>query len=141
MNKAARRKALRIGIQATELMFAVPQVVSHRLNRISATGSGTSVRDRREFQRMGAEKSAAFVESWNQMALQMLKANQQMTQAWVSAWRVPFRAPTRTVARRSLARAAAQMQGSALSVMSSGLSPVHRRAKANAKRLGRVKVR
>ena len=31
MNKASRRKALRIGMQTAEMMFAVPQVVSHRL--------------------------------------------------------------------------------------------------------------
>ena len=141
MNKAARRNALRIGTQATELMFAAPQVVAHRLGRMRAAGAGTSVRDRREFQRMSAEKIAAFGESWNQMALQMLKANQQMAQAWVSAWWFPLRIPSSAAPRQSFSRAAAQMQSSALRVMSSGLGPVHRRATANAKRLGRVKGR
>ncbi len=141
MNKAARRNALRIGTQATELMFAAPQVVAHRLGRMRAAGAGTNVRDRREFQRMSAEKVAAFGESWNQMALQMLKANQQMTQAWVSTWWFPLRTLSGAATRQSFSRAAAQMQSSALRVMSSGLSPVHRRATANAKRLGRVKGR
>jgi hypothetical protein len=141
MNKAARRNALRIGTQATELMFAAPQVVAHRLGRLRAAGAGTSVRDRREFQRMGAEKIAAFSESWNQMALQMLKANQQMAQAWMSAWWFPLRTFSSAAARQSFSRAAAQMQGSALRVLSGGLGPVHRRATANAKRLGRVKGR
>jgi len=141
MNKASRRTALRIGMQTTEMMFAVPQVVSHRLGRLKTAGAGTRARDRREFQLMGAEKFAAFGESWKQMTLQMLKANQQMAQAWASAWMiVPLRVPTRMAARRSLARSAAQMQSSALSIISSGLSPVHRRATANAKRLGRVKI-
>ncbi|HYM47022.1 MAG TPA: polyhydroxyalkanoate granule-associated phasin [Burkholderiaceae bacterium] len=141
MNKRARRSALRIGTQTAELMFAAPQVVAHRLRRIGAAGAGTNARDQREFQRMGAEKIAAFGESWNQMALQMVKANQQVAQAWMSAWWFPLRMTSGAAARRSLARAAAQMQGSALRVMSRGLGPVHRRATANAKRLQRVKVR
>ena len=141
MNKAARRKALRIGTQATELMFAAPQVVAHRLGRMSGTGAGINARDRREFQRMSAEKVAAFGESWNQMALQMLKANQQIAQAWVSAWWFPLRIPSSAATRQSFSRAASRMQSSALRMMSSGLGPVHRRATANAKRLGRVKGR
>lgn len=141
MSKKARRSALRIGTQTTELMFAAPQVVAHRLRRMSAAGAGTSARDQREFHRMSVEKIAAFGESWNQMALQMLKANQQMAQAWMSAWWFPLRMTSGAAARRSVSRAAAQMQGSALRVMSGGLGPVHRRATANAKRLQRVKVR
>jgi hypothetical protein len=141
MNKAAHRNALRIGTQATELMFAAPQVMAHRLGRMMVAGAGTSVRDRREFQRMSAEKIAAFGESWNQMALQMLKANQQMAQAWMSAWWFPLRMLSSAATRQSFSRATAQMQSSALRVMSSGLGPVHRRATANAKRLGRVKGR
>ena len=136
MNKVARRKSVRMNKQVAELMFAVPQVVAHRLGRMNA--GGTSVRDRRELQRMSSEKVAAFGESWNQMAVQMLKANQQMAQAWASAWFLPFGMPSST-ARKSFLRAAAQMQGATLQVLASGLGPVHRRATANAKRLGRVK--
>ena len=139
--KKTGRSALRIGMQAAELMFAAPPVVAHRMGRMRAAGAAPSARDQREFQRMGTEKMAAFGESWNQMALEVLKANQQMAQAWMSAWWFPVRAPSVAAARRSLTRAAAQMQSSALRVMSSGLAPVHRRATANAKRLGRVKVR
>ena len=141
MNKKARRSALRIGMQAAELMLAAPQVAAHRMGRMRASGAAPNARDQREFQRMGTEKMAAFGESWNQMALEMLKANQQMAQAWMTAWWFPVRAPSVAAAHRSLTRAAAQMQGSALRVMSSGLTPVHRRATANAKRIGRVKVR
>ena len=140
MNKGARRKALRIGIQSAEMMFAVPQVVTHRLGRIKAAGATISARDRREFQLMGAEKFSAFGESWTQMTLQMLKANQLMAQAWASAWTAPLRTPTQASARRALARSSAQLQGSVLSIVGSGLTPVHRRATANAKRLGRVKT-
>ena len=141
MNKKSRRSALRIGTQAAELMFAVPQVVAHRLGRMNRASAQPSARDQREFQRMGAEKIAAFGESWNEMALQMLKANQQMAQTWMSAWWLPTPLTSSAAARRSLSRATAQMQGSALRVLSGGLAPVHRRATANAKRLARVRAR
>ncbi len=141
MNKKTSRSAARIGRQATELMLATPLVVAHRLGRMQAAGSRPSARDQREFQLMGSEKLAAFGESWNQMALQMLKSNQQLTRAWMSAWLRPAGLPTRATTIRSLARAAAQMQGSAWRVIGSGLAPVHRRATANAKRLGRSKAR
>jgi hypothetical protein len=137
MNKAARRKSLRISKQATELMLAVPQVVAHRLGRMNS--GRPSARDRRELQLMGNEKFAAFGESWSQMALEMLKANQRMAQAWALAWFSPLRITSRAAARKSVLSTAAQMQSATLQVLASGLAPVHRRATANAKRLGRVK--
>ena len=140
MNKKARRTALRIGLQTTELMLSAPLVITHRLGRMRA-GAGISGRDLSEFQRMGTEKFAAFGESWNQMALEVLKANQQITQAWMSAWWLPVRLTSGVGALRPFARTAAQMQNSALRVIGSGLAPVHRRATANAKRLGRAKIR
>lgn len=137
MNKAARRKSFRMSKQATELMLVVPQVMAHRLSRMNS--ARPSARDRREFQLMSSEKFAAFGESWSQMALQMLKSNQRMAQAWALAWSSPLRITSRAAARRSFLSTAAQMQGATLQVMASGLGPVHRRATANAKRLGRVK--
>jgi len=137
MNKAARRKSLRMNKQVAELMFAVPQVVAHRLGRMNA--GGAKGRDRRELRLMCSEKVAAFGESWNQMAVQAFKANQQMAHAWASAWSFPFGMPSNAATRKSVLRAAAQMQGATLQVLASGLAPVHRRATANARRLGRVK--
>lgn len=139
MNKATRRKSLRMSKQAAELMFAVPQVVAHRLGRMNS--GSPSARDRRELQLMGSEKIAAFGESWSQMAMQMLKVNQQMAQAWASVWSSPFRITSGAAASKSMLRATAQMQGATLQVLASGLTPVHRRATANAKRLRRVKAK
>ena len=62
------RKTPSIARQAAELAVAVPQVIAHRLTRLALAGPAPSARDRREFQRMGAEKAAAFAESWNAMA-------------------------------------------------------------------------
>ena len=72
-------------------------------------------------------------------ALEMLKANQRMAQAWALAWFSPLRITSRAAARKSVLSTAAQMQSATLQALASGLAPVHRRATANAKRLGRVK--
>ena len=48
--------------KAAELAFAAPQVVAHRVTRMAIAGPSLSERDRKEFQRMGAEKTAAFSE-------------------------------------------------------------------------------
>ncbi len=132
MRKTTIRNTIRLGTQATELMFAAPQVIAHRLARMTATGAGKSRRDQDEFHRMSTEKFAAFGQSWNGMAFQMLKANTQMTRAFMLG---PWLSP------RSFSRAAAQMQSSALRIMTSGMAPVHQRAVANAKRLRRAKAR
>ena len=48
--------------KVTELAFAAPQVVAHRVTRMAIAGPSLSERDRKEFERMGAEKTAAFSE-------------------------------------------------------------------------------
>ena len=69
--------------------------------------------DPREMQRMRTEKVLAFWESAAAMGLQMAKANWSL---WMTPWQV----------------AAASGK-----VLEKGLAPVHRRAKANARRLRR----
>jgi hypothetical protein len=119
--------------QATELAFAVPQVVAHRLGRMAVAGANPSSRDRREFTRMGSEKSAAFFESWMAMAA---TAWRMQLDFWISCWGLGF-SPWlgRSGKRRMNSVADAQRAGTA--ILASGLAPVHRRAVANAKRLGR----
>ena len=50
-----------LAVKAAELAFAVPQVVVHRIIRMALSGPELSARDRKEFERMVAEKNAAFV--------------------------------------------------------------------------------
>lgn len=69
--------------------------------------------DTREMQRMGTEKVQAFWESMGAMGVQMAKANWSL---WMTPW---------------------QAAAAASKVMEKGLAPVHRRAKANARRLRR----
>jgi hypothetical protein len=114
-----------------ELGFAVPQVIAHRVARMATAGVPPSARDRREFHRMGQEKVAAFGEAWVAMAMQGLRANQAMALAIMRAWN-PLLSPGRSAAALTDA-----FQSAAIAVAGQGLAPVHRRAVANAKRLGR----
>jgi hypothetical protein len=87
-----------------------------------------SLRDRKELHLMGAEKVAAFYESWNAMLLAMFHANVKLAMASMSVWWSP-----RAVARLVHAHG----KRSAFAILASGLAPVHRRAIGNARRLGR----
>ena len=122
--------------KAAELAMAVPSVVAHRVTRMTIAGPVLTERDRKEFARMSEEKAAAFRESWEAMATQALRANQALAEAWLRAFWSP--SPKRKPTAQAMAR---QMQSAALGVLGKGIAPVHRRAVANAKRLGRTKLR
>ncbi len=134
---ARRNRAVRsLAVQAAELAVAVPQVVAHRVTRMALSGPKLSARDRKEFERMVAEKNTAFGESWQAMAAQAARANQALAASFFKSFL--------SVAggkRPSAAASAAQLQRAALGVLSKGVAPVHRKAVANAKRLGRTKLR
>jgi hypothetical protein len=136
MSSRPRRSKKALAVQTAELAFAAPQVVAHRLARMALAGHTPSARDRREFGLMGAEKLAAMHESWTAMWLESLRAQQQMSLSLMSSMWFPWAGP-RVTPRASAAR----LQRAALGVMGQGLAPVHRRAVANAKRLGRTKLR
>ena len=136
MNAASRRKAARLGAQASELMLAAPQVVAHRVGRMALAGAKPNARDRREFQRMSDEKLAAFGEAWQSMTLQMLKSNQQLAASMMRSW-WPASAVRGSAKVAPATQAAAAWQQAALDILGQGIRPVHRRAVANAKRLGR----
>lgn len=116
-----RRSSTRLARQATELSLAVPQVIAHRLTRLALAGPSPGARDRREFHVMGAEKVRAFWQSWFAMGWAMVEASQKAWLAWLQGARVPLLDTHAILAR--------------------GLAPVHRRATANARRLGRVRSR
>lgn len=135
MTTRRTRKTPSVARQAAELAVAVPPAVAHRLTRLALAGPAPSARDRREFQRMGAEKAAAFAESWNAMAQQALEATPALALSFLRAFGSPARAKSAaTAATRQVSRAA-------LGMVQKGLAPVHRRAVANAKRLSRTKLK
>ena len=129
------RSSRSLATQLTEMAIAVPQVMAHRLTRLARAGPTPSARDRREFDLMSAEKTAAFSESWAAMWMQACVAQQRLAFGWLrsSGWPFVFmqRLPSAATSRAQLTRAG-------LGVLGKGLAPVHRRAVANAKRLGGV---
>jgi hypothetical protein len=122
------RSQRKIARQALGLSWAVPQVVAHRVGRMAAAGHHPGARDRKEFALMGAEKVAAFYESWAAMGLAAMQEQQRM---WTRMLFAPWGGlpSNRTLAQQSL------------HVVGQGLAPVYRRAVGNAKRLGRVKAK
>ena len=136
MASRRKRKPQSLVAKAAELAFAVPQVVAHRVTRMAIAGPSVSERDRKEFQRMGTEKTAAFFESWNAMTMQALYANQALAASFFRSFWSPS-----LKGRPSTSAVAAQLHSAALGVLGKGMAPVHRKATANAKRLARTKLR
>ena len=128
------RKSRALAGQAIDLGFALPQVVAHRAIRMALAGSSPSSRDRNEFYLMSAEKVAAFYESWNAMAVEAFRAALEL-----SLSSAPFFWFQWPAARRPSRAVSARFQRAALAVLGKGVAPIHRRAVANAKRLGRVR--
>jgi hypothetical protein len=103
---------------------------------------------------MCTEKVQAFWESMFAMNVQVIKAQQEYARTvalqWWRLWTTaPFAAGApMTGAMASLARAPGmtgptrrQRQRAIAKVLDAGLAPVHKRATANARRLGRIKKR
>jgi hypothetical protein len=131
----ARRTQRSLAIRTAELAVAAPQVVAHRVARMALAGPTLSERDRKEFRRMGAEKTAAFTASWNAMALQAFRAQQALWMSFVrSLWSL-------WLGGRAVPRIGPQLHNAMLGVLTQGMGPVHRTATANAKRLARTRLR
>ena len=135
MSARRNRKALTLARKSAELGLAVPVVVAHRVARMARAGSPPNARDRREFTRMGTEKLMAFNESWMAMWAQSMRIQQEisvaMWRSWWSVWTHP---------RSSRALPWVDAPWAALRMMAEGTAPIHRRATANARRLGRVRL-
>lgn len=134
-----------------EIAVAAPSVVVHR------TALYPDSRNQKEFIRMGQEKIEAFGESWVAMAMHTQRLNAELASAAIrhslSAW-TALASLTGATTGQQVSRAQAtllrsiivpggnrKLASSLSSVMAKGLHPVHRRATANAKRLGRLKRR
>lgn len=121
-----RRRAKPLPLQMAELALAAPQVVAHRVTRMALAGATPSARDQREFHQMGAEKLAAMGEAWFAMWVQAFHAQQQLALGMLRTATLP--------STSALTRAG-------LGVLGHGLAPVHKRAVANAKRLGKTRLK
>jgi hypothetical protein len=118
-----------------ELALSVPQVVAHRVTRMTLAGPKLSDRDRKEFQMMVNEKHAAFARAWSDMAMHAFRANQAVTASMLRFFFTPF-----SYKKASAASAAAQVRNAAIGVLGKGLAPIHRKAVSNAKRLAKTKL-
>jgi hypothetical protein len=130
------RKSKSLAAQTLELGVAVPQVIAYRVARMAIAGASPSARDRKEFHRMGAEKITAVNEAWNAMAVQAFRENQKLTLSFMQSLWFPWVRP-----KPSVKSASSQLRNAALGILAKGMAPVRRRAVANAKRLGRTKLR
>ena len=143
-----------LAFRTGEMMVASAQVIGHRTNRMITSGPMPNERDRREFSLMGQEKMEAASESVQAMTKHMMTINQQIGaqafgQMLTGATDMLSLATSRT-ASQALARQtklirtltqgtvnASQLATSAARLAQRGLKPIHSRATANAKRLGK----
>ena len=127
------QRAQSLSKKCMELAVAVPQVVAHRATRMALAGPFMSERDRLEFQRMMCEKQAAFAQSYWEMGLQVFRVNLQLSSTVFGALFNPFSLTAPTVAS-----VMAQAQHAFGAVIGKGLTPLHRTAVSNARRLSQV---
>lgn len=133
---AARRtrQSKSFATKSVELAFAAPQVVAHRVARMAAAGVMPSAHDLREFELMGTEKVAAFSASMTAMAEHTLRAQQTLATSMFRSFWSPWSGD-------HAARLGRDMHEAVLGVLDKGIAPVHSKATANAKRLGRSRSR
>lgn len=146
---------LDLSLKATEMMVASSQVVAHRTGRMMAASIPPSEKDSREFTFMGAEKSEAAMESYMAMMKNMMSINpltaaksfQNMSGLSQDMWKLaasqtPGEMMTRGVKlSQSMTRAGKSASAASNKVAKlalDGMKPVHARAVANAKRLGKI---
>lgn len=137
-----------------EMSMASAQVITHRAARIAAAGPWPNARDRKEFARMGSEKVEAAAASGQAMAGQVAMMNlafgARALKDWGAAnmglWSLATSRNVEQFAARqaALARifarsstAASTLSETTARVARRGLAPIHARATANARRLGR----
>jgi hypothetical protein len=143
-----------LAFRTGEMMMASAQVIGHRTNRMIASGPMPNESDRREFSLMGQEKMEATSESVQAMAKHMMTLNQQIGAQAVGHMLAGatdmLSLATSQTAGQALARqaqlirtltrgavSASQLSTSAARLAQRGLKPIHSRATANAKRLGK----
>jgi hypothetical protein len=137
-----------------EMSMASAQVIAHRTTRMATAGPLPSARDRQEFSRMGQEKIEAAAESAQAIAAQMTAMSSTIATRAFGHWMRGSAALMSLAASRSvgqfvtrqakLAQAVSRSATTAFEVSDTtarlarhGLKPIHARATANARRLGK----
>lgn len=142
--------------QATEMMLASAQVISHRTGRMAAAGPAPSTDDLDEFSLMTQEKFEAATESSLSVAAHCLQLNQQLWTQMLAQMRDAMTAMVSAATSSNLAEsmthqatlitamspsvdAHTQLSNAAADLTRRALDPIHARATANAERLARHK--
>jgi len=143
----------RLAWKAGEMAMSSAQVIGHRSSRLTLSGPVPSARDQREFSMMGSEKGEAMLESAQAIGVRVLTLNQQLVtvalKQMMSASVTLMSIATSRSAAESVERqgklvrdtmagsvaAASKVSGSTARIAGSALKPVHKRVKANARRL------
>lgn len=132
MSRRTLKTATSLGRKTLETAVAAPQVVASRLGRMATAGPMPSLRDQTEFMGMVTEKQLAFTQSWMAMVAETWRLQQQI--GW-SLWSMGL-TPGLSAPQSSLS-VARQLQSAAVSIAEKGITPLHRKAVSNARRLSR----
>ena len=143
-----------LATKTLEMMLASAQVIGDRTGRMALAGAAPNARDRREFALMGQDLIEAGAQSAQAMAAHMMSMSQpwgalafrhllQNSAAFMSL--ASSRMPSQLISRQAaLARALGQsavrmadVSKDATKLAHRGLKPIHAKATANAKRLGK----
>ena len=142
--------------QATEMMLASAEVISHRTGRMAAAGPAPSADDLDEFSLMTQEKFEAATESSLSVAAHCLQLNQQLWTQMLAQMQAGMTAMVSAATSSNLAEsmthqatlitamspsvdAHTQLSNAAADLTRRALDPIHARATANAERLARHK--
>jgi len=146
MPRRSSRSAL--SVKMAELSLAAPQVIALRFARALAAGATPSASDWREYSRMWIEKVEASNESAIAGALQMAEMNRQwmmsLMRPWWGMWLDPAALMrTWTNASRGLGSASTRkrIEHSLSQLALASVTPYHRRATRNQRRLSRRALR
>ena len=126
-----RTTSTRLARHAIDIAIAAPQVIAARTARMALAGATPSAKDRREFERMHAEKHDAFQDGWRAMWTESLRIQQRSALTLMGAWWMPKSTFSKLTSPAALSR-------DALSILGKGIAPVRHKAVANAKRLAKT---
>lgn len=125
------QRAKRVYAASEEMSINVPQVMQKRISMIAQQNPLNNHKEVKEIERMFSEKPIAFLESWQQMALQSLLAQQHIGQLmFVNWWKMAWGQPV------LFDQIFYQVNAETLKILEKGLQPISRRVNANVKRLG-----
>lgn len=143
-----------LAAKTIEMMWASAQVIAHRTSRMAMAGHSPNARDRREFALMGQEKLEAATKSAQVMAAHLLAMGlpwgATASRDWFRSYAALISFANSRTMSQLMARQTALAQALGRSVLGManattgatrlthrGLKPIHAKAVANAKRLGK----